>query len=107
MRANYFYATCTSDLKTKASCFVSNERSASNHSVLSVSNCGDPSLRLLGFGLALPDRLGVGHATRDHDFQCSMSGKQQYKTIGRDYPCLINHTQNTLILAFFIIDSTK
>lgn len=35
------------------------------HSVLSTSNCGNPSLRLFGFGAVVPDGYGIGYIIKD------------------------------------------
>lgn len=32
-----------------------------NHSVLSTSNCGNPCLRMFGFGAVVPDGFGIGY----------------------------------------------
>ena len=40
--------------------FSSDAYKALNHTVLSTSNCGNPSLRLFGFGPVVPDGFGVG-----------------------------------------------
>lgn len=31
------------------------------HSTLSTSNCGNPALRLFGFGAVVPDGFGIGY----------------------------------------------
>jgi carnitine O-acetyltransferase len=33
-----------------------------NHTILSTSNCGNPALRLFGFGPVVPDGFGIGCA---------------------------------------------
>ena len=40
-----------------------------NHTVLSTSNCGNPSLRLFGFGPVVPDGYGIGYIIRDGGLQ--------------------------------------
>jgi len=48
-----------------------------NHTVLSTSNCGNPSLRLFGFGPVVPDGFGVGYIIRDFGLQYSVSSKHR------------------------------
>lgn len=57
--------------------FTSNAWSALNHSILSTSNCGNPSLRLFGFGPVVPDGFGIGYIIRDYDLQYSVSSKHR------------------------------
>ena len=35
-----------------------------NHTTLSTSNCGNPALRLFGFGAVVPDGFGIGYIVR-------------------------------------------
>mmetsp|Transcript_13263 Transcript_13263/g.30873 ORF Transcript_13263/g.30873 Transcript_13263/m.30873 type:complete len:288 (+) Transcript_13263:3-866(+) len=46
-----------------------------NHSVLSTSNCGNPALRLFGFGPVVPEGLGIGYIIKDNAIQYSVSSK--------------------------------
>ena len=43
------------------------------HSTLSTSNCGNPALRLFGFGAVVPDGFGIGYIIKvshpRHPFQ--------------------------------------
>jgi len=48
-----------------------------NHTVLSTSNCGNPSLRLFGFGPVVPDGYGIGYIIRDNGLQFSISSKHR------------------------------
>lgn len=48
-----------------------------NHTILSTSNCGNPSLRLFGFGPVVPDGFGVGYIIRDNGLQFSVSSKHR------------------------------
>jgi hypothetical protein len=48
-----------------------------NHSVLSTSNCGNPSLRLFGFGPVVQDGFGIGYIIRDNGIQYSISSKHR------------------------------
>lgn len=38
-----------------------------NHSVLSTSNCGNPCLRMFGFGAVVPDGFGIGYIIKVRD----------------------------------------
>lgn len=48
-----------------------------NHTVISTSNCGNPSLRLFGFGPVVPDGFGIGYIIRDFGLQYSISSKHR------------------------------
>jgi carnitine O-acetyltransferase len=48
-----------------------------NHTVLSTSNCGNPSLRLFGFGPTVPDGFGIGYIIKDNGLQYSVSSKHR------------------------------
>jgi carnitine O-acetyltransferase len=48
-----------------------------NHTVLSTSNCGNPSLRLFGFGPVVQDGFGIGYIIRDNGIQYSISSKHR------------------------------
>jgi Choline/Carnitine o-acyltransferase. len=48
-----------------------------NHTVLSTSNCGNPALRLFGFGPVVPDGFGVGYIIKDSSIQYSISSKHR------------------------------
>ena len=41
------------------------------------SNCGNPSLRLFGFGPVVPDGFGIGYIIKDAGFQYSISSKHR------------------------------
>ncbi|WFD32028.1 carnitine O-acetyltransferase [Malassezia sp. CBS 17886] len=47
----------------------------SNHIVLSTSNCGNPSLRIFGFGPVEPDGFGIGYIIQDHKITICASSK--------------------------------
>lgn len=61
-----------------------------NHTVISTSNCGNPSLRLFGFGPVVPDGFGVGYIIRDSGLQYSVSSKH------RQTKRFVNCLENTL-----------
>lgn len=57
--------------------FKSDAWKALNHTVLSTSNCGNPSLRLFGFGPVVPDGFGIGYIIKDQGLQYSISSKHR------------------------------
>ena len=48
-----------------------------NHTVLSTSNCGNPALRLFGFGPVVPDGYGVGYIIKDNSLSYSIASKHR------------------------------
>lgn len=48
-----------------------------NHTVLSTSNCGNPALRLFGFGPVVADGLGIGYIIKDWSIHYSISSKHR------------------------------
>lgn len=46
-----------------------------NHTVLSTSNCGNPALRLFGFGPVAPDGFGIGYIIKDDAISVCASSK--------------------------------
>ncbi|KAI3613886.1 hypothetical protein CBS9595_004063 [Malassezia furfur] len=46
-----------------------------NHVVLSTSNCGNPSLRIFGFGPVVQDGFGIGYIIQDHKLTICASSK--------------------------------
>merc|ERR1739848_819220 len=48
-----------------------------NHTILSTSNCENPSLRLFGFGPVVQDGFGIGYIIRDFGVQYSISSKHR------------------------------
>jgi carnitine O-acetyltransferase len=48
-----------------------------NHTVLSTSNCGNPSLRLFGFGPVVSDGYGIGYIIKDRSISYSVSSKRR------------------------------
>lgn len=48
-----------------------------NHTVLSTSNCGNPSLRHFGFGPVVPDGFGIGYVIKDQTMHFSISSRRQ------------------------------
>jgi hypothetical protein len=48
-----------------------------NYTILSTSNCGNPSLRLFGFGPVVPDGFGIGYIIKDRSIYFSISSKHR------------------------------
>lgn len=48
-----------------------------NHTILSTSNCGNPALRLFGFGPVVQDGFGVGYIIKDSGISFSVSSKHR------------------------------
>jgi hypothetical protein len=48
-----------------------------NHTILSTSNCGNPALRLFGFGPVVADGFGIGYILKDHGISYSVSSKHR------------------------------
>lgn len=63
-----FSLKCIADRKGMAppAFFQSEAWRTLNHTILSTSNCGNPALRLFGFGPVVPDGFGVGYIIKDN-----------------------------------------
>jgi len=48
-----------------------------NHTILSTSNCGNPSLALFGFGPVVPDGLGIGYIIKDNGLNYAICSKHR------------------------------
>ena len=48
-----------------------------NHTVMSTSNCGNPAIRLFGFGPATTDGFGIGYIIKDNGIQYSISSRHR------------------------------
>jgi carnitine O-acetyltransferase len=57
--------------------FESEAWKALNHTVLSTSNCGNPALRLFGFGPVVADGFGIGYIIKDYGLSFSVSSKHR------------------------------
>lgn len=57
--------------------FSSDAWIALNHTVLSTSNCGNPALKLFGFGPVVPDGFGIGYIIKDNSIHFSISSKHR------------------------------
>ena len=68
-----------------------------NHTVLSTSNCGNPALRLFGFGPVVPDGFGIGYIIKDNAISYSVCSKrrQTYRYVQSLERCL-NEIQSLL-----------
>lgn len=57
--------------------FLSKPWSTLNHTILSTSNCGNPALRMFGFGPVVADGFGVGYIIKDDALSYSVSSKHR------------------------------
>jgi len=57
--------------------FKSDAWKALNHTILSTSNCGNPALRLFGFGPVTYDGFGIGYIIKDNGVQYAISSKHR------------------------------
>ena len=57
--------------------FNSNAWKTLNHTILSTSNCGNPSLRHFGFGPVVPDGFGIGYIIKDQTLHFSISSRSR------------------------------
>eukprot|EP00545_Synedropsis_sp_CCMP1620_P007009 CAMPEP_0119009176 /NCGR_PEP_ID=MMETSP1176-20130426/4189_1 /TAXON_ID=265551 /ORGANISM="Synedropsis recta cf, Strain CCMP1620" /LENGTH=738 /DNA_ID=CAMNT_0006961637 /DNA_START=21 /DNA_END=2237 /DNA_ORIENTATION=+ len=57
--------------------FQSKPWSTLNHTILSTSNCGNPALRMFGFGPVVADGFGVGYIIKDDALSYSVSSKHR------------------------------
>lgn len=48
-----------------------------NHTVISTSNCGNPALRLFGFGPVVPDGFGIGYVIKADGLSYTVSSKHR------------------------------
>jgi carnitine O-acetyltransferase len=48
-----------------------------NHTILSTSNCGNPSIAGFGFGPVVPDGLGIGYIIKENQLHYSISSKHR------------------------------
>ena len=60
--------------------FHSEPWSMLNHTVLSTSNCGNPSLALFGFGPVVPDGLGIGYIIKETCLHYAICSKHRQTT---------------------------
>jgi hypothetical protein len=50
---------------------------ALNHTKISTSNCGNPSLRLFGFGPVVSDGFGIGYIIKDSSISFCLASKHR------------------------------
>lgn len=55
--------------------FTGKGYATTNHVVLSTSNCGNPALRIFGFGPVVPDGFGIGYIIQDNGVTICASSK--------------------------------
>ncbi|KAJ9104530.1 hypothetical protein QFC21_002026 [Naganishia friedmannii] len=63
------------DRKSLPDIFTDSGYNTLSTSVLSTSNCGNPALRLFGFGPVTPDGLGIGYIIKDEGISVCASSK--------------------------------
>lgn len=69
-----------------------------NHTVISTSNCGNPCLRLFGFGPVVSDGFGVGYIIKDHQLSYSVSSKhRQTQRFVRSLGTALKEMQDVLL----------
>jgi len=69
--------------------FNSDAWKALNHTILSTSNCGNPALKLFGFGPVVNDGFGIGYIIKDSGLQYSISSKHRQT---KRYAMALNET---------------
>lgn len=79
------YSLCKLDLSNgkrseMPELFKDNGFSVLNHTILSTSNCGNPALRLFGFGPVAPDGFGIGYIIKDDAISVCASSKHLQTT---------------------------
>ena len=78
--------------------FQSNAWQTLNHTILSTSNCGNPALRLFGFGPVVADGLGIGYIIKDHSIHFSISSKaRQTKRYAHTLSSVLERLQQLLV----------
>lgn len=60
--------------------FISEAWKMLNHTILSTSNCGNPSLALFGFGPVVPDGLGIGYIIKETCLHYAICSKHRQTT---------------------------
>uniref|UniRef100_M4BX81 Choline/carnitine acyltransferase domain-containing protein n=1 Tax=Hyaloperonospora arabidopsidis (strain Emoy2) TaxID=559515 RepID=M4BX81_HYAAE len=84
--------------KTPPALFVDDAWRKLNHSVLSTSNCGNPSLRLFGFGPVVHDGFGIGYIIKDEGIQfCASSRHRQTERYLKNLESFLLRVQDLLM----------
>lgn len=69
-----------------------------NHTVVSTSNCGNPALRMFGFGPVVPDGFGIGYIIKDDGITvCASSKHLQTKRFLDTLEAYLLETQRMII----------
>lgn len=69
-----------------------------NHTVVSTSNCGNPALRMFGFGPVVPDGFGIGYIIKDDGITvCASSKHLQTKRFLDTLEAYLLQTQRMII----------
>ncbi|GAC96101.1 hypothetical protein PHSY_003681 [Pseudozyma hubeiensis SY62] len=69
-----------------------------NHTVVSTSNCGNPALRMFGFGPVVPDGFGIGYIIKDDGITvCASSKHLQTKRFLDTLEAYLLQTQGMII----------
>ncbi|PWY98473.1 acyltransferase ChoActase/COT/CPT [Testicularia cyperi] len=69
-----------------------------NHTVISTSNCGNPALRMFGFGPVVPDGFGIGYIIKDDGITiCASSKHLQTKRFLDTLEGYLRETQRMII----------
>ncbi|CAI5743230.1 unnamed protein product [Hyaloperonospora brassicae] len=84
--------------KTTPALFADDAWRKLNHSVLSTSNCGNPSLRLFGFGPVVQDGFGIGYIIKDEGIQfCASSRHRQTERYLKNLESFLLRVQDLLM----------
>ncbi|SPO22045.1 related to carnitine acetyl transferase FacC [Ustilago trichophora] len=67
--------TSSSSTSTIPAIFTDAGYAKLNHTVVSTSNCGNPALRMFGFGPVVPDGFGIGYIIKDDGITVCASSK--------------------------------
>ena len=81
---------CQESFDTQNSLFSSDAWKVMNRTILSTSNCGNPSLELFGFGPVVPDGFGIGYIIKDNGISYTVTSKH------RQTQRFVQMLQNTL-----------
>lgn len=71
------YETVNLELGTLPELFADGGWDKLNNTILSTSNCGNPSLRLFGFGPVSPNGYGIGYIIKDDSISICASSKHR------------------------------
>jgi Choline/Carnitine o-acyltransferase len=77
-----------------------------NTSILSSSNCGNPALRLFGFGPVAADGFGIGYIIKDEGVSMCVCCSCLFRNVGSDKACLMIRSLSTLLAVMLITNET-